>query len=331
MASNGQAAWGWDALCNAVTDKFDRLTSWVAERPGTVAVAAGVGVLAVCAAVALYKKNSQAEVKPAHSKIYTEPKSVPPVVLVDESSSGSTNQDAASTVDTTNLTAEPVSDAAIGVMPAAAVPMEMSNVAAAQVVAHPAVAATAAVRRLTQVAPKNITHRDGAQISVYGVSDSTTKSFTFGGSINVDLVITLAGKSGKIGAIHVSDDFELLVFTGKNFGAFPALCDIKGIELSDDNNLILIHRSTDRRYDTGIKLQLPHDVHVRLADSCNPTVVKTELKTATCSCCHKAVAFESMKKCSKCKQAVYCSLECQKEDWKADGGNHKATCQSVAV
>jgi len=34
-------------------------------------------------------------------------------------------------------------------------------------------------------------------------------------------------------------------------------------------------------------------------------------------------------KCSGCQFARYCSSECQRADWRASGGNHKAKCRLI--
>jgi hypothetical protein len=39
--------------------------------------------------------------------------------------------------------------------------------------------------------------------------------------------------------------------------------------------------------------------------------------------CHKCGKFGSLQTCSKCKRAKYCSVGCQKADWKP---RHKAEC-----
>ena len=47
-------------------------------------------------------------------------------------------------------------------------------------------------------------------------------------------------------------------------------------------------------------------------------------KSSQVSCCNGCeVLGTKMKKCSQCKNASYCSLECQRRDWK----NHKVTCR----
>jgi sulfatase maturation enzyme AslB (radical SAM superfamily) len=37
----------------------------------------------------------------------------------------------------------------------------------------------------------------------------------------------------------------------------------------------------------------------------------------------------NMQKCSGCQFARYCSTDCQRDDWRASGGNHRAMCQSI--
>ena len=44
--------------------------------------------------------------------------------------------------------------------------------------------------------------------------------------------------------------------------------------------------------------------------------------TTICCGCHKATVMTKIKKCGACKAVQYCSLECQKEDWK----KHKKNC-----
>jgi hypothetical protein len=46
-------------------------------------------------------------------------------------------------------------------------------------------------------------------------------------------------------------------------------------------------------------------------------------KQVTCDTCKKRSSYTKMKKCSRCRSATYCSVECQKQDW----NRHKATCQ----
>lgn len=46
-------------------------------------------------------------------------------------------------------------------------------------------------------------------------------------------------------------------------------------------------------------------------------------KQVTCDTCKKRSAYTKMKKCSRCRNATYCSVECQKQDW----NRHKAECQ----
>mmetsp|Transcript_8737 Transcript_8737/g.21924 ORF Transcript_8737/g.21924 Transcript_8737/m.21924 type:complete len:498 (+) Transcript_8737:485-1978(+) len=46
-------------------------------------------------------------------------------------------------------------------------------------------------------------------------------------------------------------------------------------------------------------------------------------KQVTCDTCGKRSSYTKMKKCSRCRNATYCSVECQKEDW----NRHKPVCQ----
>ena len=46
-------------------------------------------------------------------------------------------------------------------------------------------------------------------------------------------------------------------------------------------------------------------------------------KRVHCDTCRKALPYTEMKKCSKCRSAIYCSIECQREDWIL----HKPTCK----
>jgi MYND finger len=46
-------------------------------------------------------------------------------------------------------------------------------------------------------------------------------------------------------------------------------------------------------------------------------------KQVTCDTCKKRSSYTKMKKCSRCRNATYCSVECQKQDW----NRHKVECQ----
>jgi hypothetical protein len=46
-------------------------------------------------------------------------------------------------------------------------------------------------------------------------------------------------------------------------------------------------------------------------------------KKVQCDTCEKKFPFTKMKKCSRCRQATYCSVECQKADW----DRHRLSCQ----
>ena len=47
------------------------------------------------------------------------------------------------------------------------------------------------------------------------------------------------------------------------------------------------------------------------------------VKQVSCDTCKKRSSYTKMKKCSRCRNATYCSVECQKKDWH----RHKLTCQ----
>lgn len=46
-------------------------------------------------------------------------------------------------------------------------------------------------------------------------------------------------------------------------------------------------------------------------------------KRVECDTCHNKFPVTKMKKCSRCRNATYCSVECQRADWE----RHKTTCQ----
>jgi len=48
-------------------------------------------------------------------------------------------------------------------------------------------------------------------------------------------------------------------------------------------------------------------------------------KLVTCDTCKKRQSYQRMKKCSRCRNATYCSIECQKKDWP----KHKAVCKRI--
>lgn len=54
-------------------------------------------------------------------------------------------------------------------------------------------------------------------------------------------------------------------------------------------------------------------------------IINKEVKIKVCFYCGKNNT--SMKKCSKCKYAYYCSVDCQKEHW----NTHKKTCKEMAI
>lgn len=48
-----------------------------------------------------------------------------------------------------------------------------------------------------------------------------------------------------------------------------------------------------------------------------------KVKMVQCNACKTTLAYTNMKKCSRCRSAVYCSVDCQSNDWKT----HKVTCR----
>lgn len=48
-------------------------------------------------------------------------------------------------------------------------------------------------------------------------------------------------------------------------------------------------------------------------------------KKVECDTCHKKHPYTRMKKCSRCRSATYCCVQCQKDDWE----NHKEACQKI--
>ena len=50
-------------------------------------------------------------------------------------------------------------------------------------------------------------------------------------------------------------------------------------------------------------------------------------KKVECHTCKQKFPFTRMKKCSRCRQATYCSVECQRNDW----DKHKPVCQASAA
>jgi hypothetical protein len=47
-------------------------------------------------------------------------------------------------------------------------------------------------------------------------------------------------------------------------------------------------------------------------------------KRVSCDMCGCKFPYTKMKKCSRCRQATYCSVECQRTDWE----RHKSSCQN---
>jgi len=45
-------------------------------------------------------------------------------------------------------------------------------------------------------------------------------------------------------------------------------------------------------------------------------------KRVQCDTCHKKLPYTQMKKCSRCRKATYCSVECQRKAW----ATHKSHC-----
>jgi hypothetical protein len=50
-------------------------------------------------------------------------------------------------------------------------------------------------------------------------------------------------------------------------------------------------------------------------------------KKVECDTCRAKFPYTKMKKCSRCRQVTYCSVECQKSDW---NNRHRFQCQSTA-
>lgn len=48
-----------------------------------------------------------------------------------------------------------------------------------------------------------------------------------------------------------------------------------------------------------------------------------KVKLVHCDACKTTLPYTRMKKCSRCRSAVYCSVECQRGDW----AQHKVTCR----
>jgi hypothetical protein len=48
-------------------------------------------------------------------------------------------------------------------------------------------------------------------------------------------------------------------------------------------------------------------------------------KRVKCDTCEKKFPYTKMKKCSRCRKAHYCSIECQKSDWE----RHRVTCITI--
>mmetsp|Transcript_3906 Transcript_3906/g.12803 ORF Transcript_3906/g.12803 Transcript_3906/m.12803 type:complete len:512 (+) Transcript_3906:109-1644(+) len=56
-------------------------------------------------------------------------------------------------------------------------------------------------------------------------------------------------------------------------------------------------------------------------------LVEEPVKCNACAWCGTLAApSRTLSRCGKCQRVAYCSKECQRQHWRADGGNHKARC-----
>jgi hypothetical protein len=66
-------------------------------------------------------------------------------------------------------------------------------------------------------------------------------------------------------------------------------------------------------------------VMIRVDDANSVIMNASEELGSVCYCCTKPLDAASVKKCSLCNTAIYCSKDCQTIDWKQN--EHKATCR----
>lgn len=65
-----------------------------------------------------------------------------------------------------------------------------------------------------------------------------------------------------------------------------------------------------------------YQIHTPIEDE---KEIKNGNEKRECNYCHKCEDEEKLKRCSRCKKILYCSKECQKEDWK----KHKIECDKI--
>jgi len=68
------------------------------------------------------------------------------------------------------------------------------------------------------------------------------------------------------------------------------------------------------------------------SDSLTPEQVGHMLAVggSQCDCCGKTrqeIGLTQLNQCSRCHRAYYCSAECQKQQWRKEGGGHKTYCR----
>ena len=70
---------------------------------------------------------------------------------------------------------------------------------------------------------------------------------------------------------------------------------------------------------------LPERVNTKMIE----TLLVNLARVSKCNSCYKKIGTEgvALKKCGACKCVAYCSLECQKSDWKM----HKKSCKQMKV